>query len=95
MATASRSEKLDLRLSAEAKRRLTEAAAVAQRSVSDFVLTSALAKADETLADRQRFGLDDEQWNAFMAALDAPARMLPRTQRLLSEPGIFDPNEAM
>lgn len=93
MATASRSEKLDLRLSAEAKRRLTEAAAVAQRSVSDFVLTSALAKADETLADRQRFGLDADQWNAFIVALDAPTRELPRTQRLLTEQGVFDSSE--
>lgn len=93
MATATRSEKLDLRLSAEAKRRLTAAAAVAQRTVSDFVLTSALAQANETLADRQRFGLDAEQWSAFMAALDAPTRDLPRTERLLNEPGVFDAGE--
>lgn len=94
MATATRSEKLDLRLSAEAKRRLTAAAAVAQRTVSDFVLTSALAQANETLADRQRFGLDAEQWSAFMAALDAPTRELPRTGRLLNEPSVFDTGEA-
>lgn len=93
MNTAPRSEKLDIRLSAEAKRTLAAAAAVAQRSVSDFVLTSALAQANETLADRQRFGLDAEQWEAFMAALDAPARNLPRTTRLLREPSVFDSGE--
>ncbi len=93
MVAAPRSEKLDLRLSAEAKRRLTAAAAVAQRTVSDFVLTSALSQADETLADRQRFGLDAEQWSAFMEALDAPTRELPRTGRLLNEPGVFDTGE--
>ncbi len=90
MGPAPRTEKLDLRISPEAKRRLTAAAAVAQRSVSDFVLTSALSKADETLADRQHFGLTAEQWSAFMTALDAPTRELPRARRLLNERGVFD-----
>ena len=94
MNTAQRSEKLDIRLSAEAKRTLAAAAAVAQRSMSDFVLQSALAQANETLADRQRFGLDAEQWTAFTAALDAPTRDLPRTSLLLHEPGVFDGGEA-
>lgn len=85
-----RTEKLDLRLSPAAKQTLRAAAAAAQRSISDFVLESALARADETLAERQRFGLDADQWKKFQAALDAPARSLPRMSRLLSEPGVFD-----
>lgn len=93
MVSVSRSEKLDLRLTADAKRRITAAAAVAQRSVSDFVLISALNQANETLADRQQFGLDADCWAAFQAALDAPPRPLPRTQRLLREPGVFDTND--
>jgi len=93
MVSAPRSEKLDLRLSADAKRRLVAAAQVAQRSVSDFVLTSALAEADEMLADRQRFGLDAEQWSAFMVALDSPTRDLPHAARLLREPSVFDAGE--
>lgn len=90
MTAAPRSEKLDLRLTLEAKRRLIAAAAVAQRSLSEFVLSSAISQANETLADRQYFGLDAEQWTAFMVALDAPTRDLPRTQRLLNEPSVFD-----
>jgi uncharacterized protein (DUF1778 family) len=68
-----RSEKLDLRLTPEAKQTLQWAAAVAKRSVTNFVLESALASAAETLADRQSFHLDPEQWEAFVAALDAPS----------------------
>jgi uncharacterized protein (DUF1778 family) len=83
-----RSEKLDLRLTPAAKQKLYSAAAAAHRSVSDFVLESALA--DETLADRQHFGLDAEQWGAFMSALDAPPRRHARIERLLNEPSIFD-----
>ncbi|MBX3490333.1 DUF1778 domain-containing protein [Parvibaculum sp.] len=85
--TATRSEKLDLRLSREAKRTLHAAAAAQNRSVSEFVLESALAKAAETLPDRQRFVLDAEDWKAFQAALDAPPRPLPRLKRLLATPG--------
>ncbi len=48
-----RSEKLDLRLTPEAKRTLNSAASAAGRSVSEFVLESALSRAEETLADRQ------------------------------------------
>ena len=54
--TTTRSEKLDLRLTPEAKRALQSAAAASQRSVSEFVLESALQRAAETLPDRQRFG---------------------------------------
>jgi uncharacterized protein (DUF1778 family) len=54
------------------------------------VVESALGRADETLADRQRFTLDAEQWTAFMAALDAPAREMPRLARLFREPTIFE-----
>ncbi|RTL96840.1 MAG: DUF1778 domain-containing protein [Hyphomicrobiales bacterium] len=84
-----RSEKLDLRLTAEAKRILATAAAAERRSLSDFVLESALGRAEETLADRRAFHLDAEKWAAFIAALDAPTRDLPRLKRLLSEPSIF------
>jgi uncharacterized protein (DUF1778 family) len=54
--------------------------------VSDFVLRTALARADEILADRRVFKLDDEQSEAFMAALDAPPKPRPRLKRLLNEP---------
>ncbi|TPK91647.1 DUF1778 domain-containing protein [Mesorhizobium sp. B2-4-12] len=88
-ARATRSEKLDLRLTPEAKHKLATAAAAERRSLSDFVLESALGRAEETLADRRSFHLDAEKWAAFMAALDAPTRDLPRLKRLLSEPSIF------
>jgi uncharacterized protein (DUF1778 family) len=55
-----------------------------------FVLESALARADETLADRRTFVLNAAQWKVFLAALDAPPRPLPRLERLLKEPGFFD-----
>jgi uncharacterized protein (DUF1778 family) len=85
-----RNEELRLRLTRDEKRALQAAAVVGHRSVSEFVLESALARADETLAERRTFSLEATQWEAFMAALDAPPRPLPRLRRLLEEPGFFD-----
>jgi uncharacterized protein (DUF1778 family) len=85
-----RSEKLDLRLTPEAKRTLNMAASAAGRSVSEFVLESALTRAEETLADRQHFGLDAEHWEAFIAALDAPPREIPELEKLMREPSVFE-----
>jgi len=89
-----RSEKLDLRLTPGAKQTLQRAAAAAQRSVTDFVLESALASAAETLADRQSFQLDPEQWEVFVAALDAPPQVHPRLARLLQEPSVVEQSPA-
>lgn len=85
-----RTEKLDLRLSRSAKRTLEAAASVSSRSLSSFVLESALSRADETLANRRTFLLRRAKWSEFLAALDAPIRPLPRLQRLLAESGFFD-----
>ena len=85
-----RTDRLDLRLSTEAKQALQAAALVRQTSVSDFVLASALEAAQEALADRNRFGLDADQWAAFQAALDAPPTSNPRLQRLLQERSVFE-----
>jgi uncharacterized protein (DUF1778 family) len=87
--TEIRNEKLDLRLTPSAKRALQIAALAARRSVSEFVLESALARAEEILPDRRRFGLSAERWAAFQAALDAPPRPAPRLAKLLREPGVF------
>jgi uncharacterized protein (DUF1778 family) len=85
-----RSEKLDLRLTQHAKRLLQEAAAADHRSMSDFVLHSALKRAEETLLDRRVFYVDAETYDRFVAALDAPPRDHPRLKRLLTEPSVFD-----
>ena len=85
-----RTEKLDLRLTRSAKLALQNAALAERRSVSDFVLESALARAAETLPDRRFFRLNAEQWKAFQAALDAPPSPALRLARLLNEPSVIE-----
>lgn len=89
-ATAPRTETLDLRLTASAKQTLHAAAAATRRSVSEFVLDSALARAEETLSMRRHFGLNSEKWEAFVAALDGEPRELPRLEALLKSPSVFE-----
>ena len=88
--TTRRSEKLDLRLTPQAKETLHAAARAKGRSVSEFVLESALAHAEEILPDRRQFFLNAEQWEKLLAALDAPPKPRPRLERLLNEPSVLE-----
>ena len=88
-----RTTKLDLRLSPQAKQTLTAAARASHCSVSQFVRESALSRAEETLIERRHFELNAEQWEAFMTALDAPPRELPRLRRLFQEASAFETAE--
>lgn len=90
---STRTEKLDLRLTPEAKRTLTAAAQAERRSLTDFVLASALGRAEEALSDRRVFHLSPEKWNAFVMALDAPPRDMPRLRALLNKPSVFSNGE--
>ena len=86
---ANRTEKLDLRLSKSAKQTLQAAALHSRKSVSEFVLETALQEAEERLADRRSFMLDGKSWDAFLAVLDAPPRPNPRLEKLFQEPSVF------
>jgi uncharacterized protein (DUF1778 family) len=85
-----RFEKLDLWLTPDAKRAISEAARATRRSASEFVLESALARAEETLPDRRIFGLNAQDWKKFLEALDAPDRAPPRVQKLFVSPSVFE-----
>jgi uncharacterized protein (DUF1778 family) len=78
-----RSERVDLRMTPAAKRTLNQAAAAANKTLTEFLLDSGLTAAYTTLADRRSFVLDDVAWAAFMAALDAPPSDNPRLRALM------------
>ena len=85
-----KTQKIDLRVAPTVKAFLQVAADATNRTLSDFVLESALRRAEETLPDRRHFGVSAAQWEAFQAALDAPPRYLPRVAKLFSEPSRFE-----
>lgn len=74
---ARKDERFNLRATPEQHVLIRQAADRVGRSYTDFILESATEKAVDVLADRRIFILDDERWNAFVAAVDAPAQPVP------------------
>lgn len=86
----SKSERIDVRASAQVKLLLQNAARACHKNVSEFLLDAGIVAANQALADRNRFELDEAQWQAFQQALNRPAQPKPRLKKLLTEPGILD-----
>jgi uncharacterized protein (DUF1778 family) len=59
-------------------------------SLTEFILRSACAEAEQALADQRHFSLTSKQWNLFVAALDRPVQPRPRLQRLFAEPSVLE-----
>ena len=83
-------DRLEVRLTPEAKALLKRAASVERKTVSAFVLDKGLAAAAETLAERREFRLPARQYYAFVAGLDAPAKALSRLERLMKSPSALE-----
>ncbi len=77
-----KSARIDLRMTPAAKALLEHAAAAKHKTVSEFMLDHALAAAEQTLADRRLFLVNDEQWAEFNRLLDAPPEDNPGLRRL-------------
>jgi uncharacterized protein (DUF1778 family) len=88
-AILSKSERIDVRATLPVKQLLQEAARAAHKNVSEFLLDAGILAANQMLADRLRFELSPEQWDAFQAALDQPVTAKPKLNQLLSEPGLL------
>jgi uncharacterized protein (DUF1778 family) len=68
---------------AAAKKVLKRVASSQNKSISAFLLDSGLTAAAEALAERREFRLSAKQYDAFVAALDAPSKRKPRLAKLL------------
>jgi uncharacterized protein (DUF1778 family) len=82
--------RLNLRASARQDALIRQAAAVAGKNVTEFVLESACSNAEHVLADRRRFVLDDAAWARFMQALDRPVTAKPRLKALFDRPSVLE-----
>ena len=88
--TESKSERIDIRTTPSVKRVLQDAAAAKNKTVTEFMLDTALVEAAELRANQRLFTFNKAQWKAFTAALDAPTKPRPRLEKLMREPGVFD-----
>jgi uncharacterized protein (DUF1778 family) len=85
-----RDDRMEFRLPPHAKSMLKRAADVENKSLSAFLLDKGLEAAAETLAERREFRLSAKQYDAFVAALDAPVKPRPRLEALLTTPSVLE-----
>lgn len=83
-----KTRRINLRTTPHEDTVLHEAAAATDTTVSAFVMDTALARAQEVLADRTEFPLTSEQFDAFQQALDTPVDT-GRLAALFARPAVF------
>jgi len=75
--------RLNIRCDAHSRELLDRAAAYAHVSVSEFVLKHALMTAEAVVQNHESITLSPEDFKAFLAAIDAPARPNAALKRAL------------
>lgn len=86
-----KTERIDVRANLPVKQLLQEAARACHKTVSEFLLDAGITAANQTLADRRRFELDDAGWQQFQQLLDRPVSAPGnRMKALLTKPGVLD-----
>lgn len=78
--------RLNLRVATEDEDLFREAAEIEHESLTQFIVESARERAERLLADRTRFVLDEQQWEAFTTALERPAETVPAVVELFERP---------
>ncbi len=73
-ATDTKQERINLRLKHSAKKALERAASFEGKTVSNFILTSALAHAEKTIQKHEVMSLNNRDSQAFFNALVKPVR---------------------
>ena len=88
---AVRDQRINVRASAHQEQLLRQAAAVSDRTLTAFILDSAIEQAERVLADQRWFVVSDEQWDEFQTLLNAPVERWVTTRLVesLKEPSPF------
>jgi uncharacterized protein (DUF1778 family) len=82
---AGRPDRINLRLSGEAKRKLERAAAYSDKTLTDFVIDVALQKADAIVRKQEVITLTPAEWGRFQAMLLDPPEPNARLKRAFAE----------
>jgi uncharacterized protein (DUF1778 family) len=82
---ATHSARLNLRLNPAAKRRLERAASFVGKTVSSFIVSSALETADRTIREHETMVLSRRDAEAFLDAIVDPPRPSAKLRRAIEE----------
>ena len=69
-----KTERVQIRIDPMAKHMLERAAALANTTVSAFVVNNALEAADRLISKRERLAISQQDWNRFFDALVDPPK---------------------
>jgi len=86
----SKTQRWNMRVAEDVDAIVRLAAEQTDQPLTDFVVQAARVVAEDTLADRRVFRLDETAWDEFVELLDRPARPIPELARLLSSASVFD-----
>jgi uncharacterized protein (DUF1778 family) len=86
----SKTQRWNMRVAEDVDAIVRLAAEQTDQPLTDFVVQAARVLAEDTLADRRVFRLDETAWEEFVKILDRPARPAPELARLLSSDSVFD-----
>jgi uncharacterized protein (DUF1778 family) len=82
--TPAKTTTIQLRLRADEKAMIAQAAKLQHTTMSKFVVEHACEAAQQVLVGQVHFTLPPERWRAFCEALDAPSRVVPALKQLLT-----------
>lgn len=88
----SQEQRINLRASSRQEQVIKAAATASDKTLTAFILDSAVAQAEKVLADRRYFLLSEEQWAEFDRLLCAPMAATPKLDALLAAPTPFTVN---
>ena len=74
---------INLRIEAQTRQLIDEAAAVLGKTRTEFMVDSARSMAVDVLLDQRLFVLESEQFDAFVDALDRPPAPGPKLRKLM------------
>jgi uncharacterized protein (DUF1778 family) len=87
---ATKTERLNLRLTPTQDAVLRRAAEARGESASDYVLRHAVIAAEMDLADRRVFVVDDAAWASLQQLLSAPPETTQSLRTLLEGPSVLE-----
>lgn len=89
MASA-KSTNINIRVAPDQRDLIDRAAQAVGKSRTEFILDVATREAEHALLDQRLFLLDETQWDAFTAALDAPPQANAALRHLLTTPAPWE-----
>ena len=86
---AAKSQRIEVRATERQEAILRQAATATDRTMTDFILDSAVDHAERILAERRWFVATAEQYDEFLRLLDEPLESTAKFEKLWSRPSPF------